>query len=119
MRREVRRSYACPCEGESWPPGREVGHPIGGAAVGSLVAIGRLLGREPPECPWNSWADSDVATIVDAWAWYDKGQLETLLGDDPPQWILDGVREFARALDLSRADVMDQERKAREASRAH
>lgn len=51
--------------------------------------------------------------MVSAWHWYDKGQLSTLLGDDPPAWLVEGVRVFAAALDASRADVMEQERRAR------
>jgi hypothetical protein len=94
-----------------------VRHPIGDAAVGALSAIGRLCGQEPPECPWNAWADSDVRTIVEAWGWYDKGQLEVFLGTDPPQWILEGVATFGRALAACRSDVLERQRKERELSR--
>lgn len=113
----MRRSYACPCEGESWPAGREHRDPIGRAAIGALSVVRDVCGAEPPECPWHAWSDPEVAAVVSAWHWYEKGQLSTLLGDDPPAWIVDGVRVFASALDASRADVLDQERKAREANR--
>lgn len=59
-----------------------------------------------------------MSDVVQAWQWYEKGQLSTLLGDDPPHWIVEGVRAFASALDAARADVMEQERRAREARRA-
>jgi len=76
--------------------------------------VRQSCGAEPPECPWNAWSDPEVKAVVNAWQWFDKGQLSALLGEDPPAWILDGVRTFAAALDAARADVQDQERRARE-----
>lgn len=117
MRREIRRSYRCPCEGERWPPGREHRHPVGAAAIGALSVVRTVCGEEPPECPWHAWSDPEVAAVVSAWHWYDKGQLSTLLGDDPPHWLVEGVRVFGSALEAARADVQEQERRAREVSR--
>jgi hypothetical protein len=76
-----------------------------------------VCGVEPPECPWYAWTDPEVVAVVSAWSWYDKGQLATLLGDDPPYWLIEGVRVFAVALEAARADVQEQERRAREVSR--
>lgn len=91
-------------------------HPIGHSAVAGLEAVRRVCGSTPPECPWHAWSDPEVAAVVSAWTWYDKGQLAMLLGTDPPQWMVEAVREFGRALDASRADVMELERRAREAA---
>lgn len=54
--------------------------------------------------------------MVSAWSWFDKGQLAVSLGDDPPHWLVEGVRAFGAALEAARSDVMEQERRAREAS---
>lgn len=114
MRRDVREAYSCPCEGERWPAGRtQSPAPHARATVHALAVVRSVCGVEPPECPWNAWADRDVATVVSAWQWFDKGQLETHLGADPPHWILDGVRVFGAALDAARADFAEIRRQDR------
>ncbi len=54
--------------------------------------------------------------MIDAWRWFDKGQLALRLGNDPPRWIVEGVRVFHAALEAARADVMELEARARKAA---
>lgn len=114
---ELRRAYRCDCERETWSDGRTVGSRMGEAALGALAAVRTVCGGEPPECPWRAWSDPEVAAVIDAWAAYDKGQLATVIGDDPPHWLVEGVLVFSRALESGRADVSEMERKAREVAR--
>lgn len=91
-------------------------HPIGNTALGALEVVRSVCGSSPPECPWHAWSDPEVAAVVSAWAWFDKGQLAVPLGDDPPHWLVEGVRAFGAALEAARSDVQEQERRAREAA---
>lgn len=98
------------------PEGRDVRHPIGAAAVASLGAVRHVCGTEPPECPWHAYSDPEVLAVIDAWRWFDKGQLALRLGNDPPRWLVEGVRVFNAALEAARADVMELESRARKAA---
>lgn len=90
---------------------------MGASAIGALAAVRQVCGGEPPECPWRSWSDPEVAAVIDAWSAYEKHQLAAVAGDDPPHWLVEAVLVFDRAIGAARADVSEMERRAREVTR--
>lgn len=66
--------------------------------------IERVGGARPTTCPWRAFWDEDVATVINAYAWFESGQIATFLGDDPPNVLIEGVSWFHRAMSEALAD---------------
>lgn len=67
---------------------------------------------------WHAFHDPDVRAVLHAYDFFDKGQAREVWGDDPPWWLVEGVRHYHRAIEAVRADVRAVRRAEREGKRA-
>lgn len=86
--------------------------------VGELDACERVTGARPDACMWHSFHDPDVRAVLQAFDWFDKGQVREFWGHDPPWWMVEGVRHYHRALEAVRADMRAVRRAEQKATRA-
>jgi len=91
-----RRAWGCDCDGESHRSGARSGVEL---AVITRVreGIAKLVGDEPPSCPWRSFYDPLVMEVISLVRAEEKGNLGAVIGDDPPQLLLDALDVFVRA----------------------
>lgn len=65
-------------------------------------------------CPWRALEDPVVRDVVRAHAFFESGQLREFWGDDPPRYLVDGVRVHESALRLTDQADREADRKERE-----
>jgi hypothetical protein len=63
----------------------------------SLDVIERITGVRPRTCPWRSYYHPLVRAVMDAWWSIESGSLAAVIGDDPPQILIDAIGLFERA----------------------
>lgn len=74
----------------------------------------RVTGTKPLTCPWRAFNDPVVREVVFASDAYDKGNLATHWGDDPPAEWLDAMRVYTQAKVATRVHYTELDRKKRE-----
>lgn len=110
MRASWRAGWACPCSGAVEPkPDRFI--------ESVKVRLKTLTGYAPDTCPWTAFANPVVADIINAHRWYDTGQVNLFLGNDPPAHLVAGLELYVSALQSTRADRMDREAEERKKRR--
>lgn len=85
--------------------------------AGELAAIEHVMGERPDGCPWAAFRDPDVVAVLRAYDWHESGQCAEWWGPDPEWWLVEGVREYHRALGRARADALKVQRQ-RDAAKA-
>lgn len=125
LRRELRKSFRCPCSGERFDrrpyrltqadlesdPGEQV-----------LRFCEEASGMRPTGCPHRALSDPYVLEIISAHR-YGKGALAEKYGGPPPAWVIEGVETYDAALNVVqvhdiRADRAEREEAARKAALA-
>lgn len=77
-------------------------------------AIEKIVGAEPPTCPWRAFYDPLVSEVVRVANFAEAGLAMAELGDDPYAVLLDGLHVYMRARNAGRAHFSEIERKKRE-----
>lgn len=110
MRRRLRLSYGCDCEGET--NGR-----VGAKMTdGILSTVEEWTGSRPLTCPWRAFVDDLVREVLEAWTFFEKGAL-ALFCPNPSHRLMMGLRCFAQAQndiqsEQSRLDLEAAKKKA-------
>lgn len=60
--------------------------------------IERVTGFRPAECPWRAFEDPIVSEVLDAYRWFESGQLAIQLGNDPPAILVEAIGVYHGAL---------------------
>jgi hypothetical protein len=103
-RRKLRQSYACDCSG-SLPPGRrepKLGEPF-------RMAVFQWLGEAQQSCPWRAFRDPFVARVLDAYRWFESGQV-AMHDPDPSNRLVEGIAFYHRALNICQSQLMELDR---------
>lgn len=73
-----------------------------------LSTVREYTGTEVTGCPWRAFSDPFVGEVIDAWRWFDKGQLE--LGcPDADYRLVEGVCFFDGAKNSVANKAMQRE----------
>lgn len=67
-------------------------------------------GPAPDTCPWRAFEEPICADVIGAYPAFESGNIELILGNDPPAHIMAGLMVYHRAYMATRADRMDRAR---------
>lgn len=76
------------------------------------VAIEQSTGEPYGGCPWQAFEDPMVSAVVQAYPWFEKGELSTLVGPAPSARFLEGFDLYRRTVQKLQADEADKRAKA-------
>jgi hypothetical protein len=68
-------------------------------------------GEKIDTCPWLAFSNPVCADVVNAFAWYESGQVALFLGNDPPSHIVQGLAIYRAAYNEAQADRLDRRKK--------
>lgn len=70
-----------------------------------LDAIEEAHGERPHTCPWYPFHEPDVRAVIQAYDFFESGQLSEWWGADPEWWLVEAVRFYHRCVGQARNDV--------------
>jgi hypothetical protein len=106
MRRRLRGSYGCDCNGEEY-----AGRVEPEMTDGPLQAVEDWAGARPITCPWKAFFDPFVARALDAhWA-FESGNLSVVM-PAPSHRLVMGVLYLHKAMQRITSMQIAQDRKA-------
>lgn len=62
-------------------------------------------------CPWRVFHDPLVADVVESYSWFDKKQLHTLVGPNPPAKFLQAIGLYHRVITKLQNDEAEKQAK--------
>jgi len=68
-------------------------------------------GDKVQTCPWRSFGDPVCADVINAFGWYESGQIALYLGNDPPSHLIRGLAVYRAAYNATQSDRLDRQRK--------
>lgn len=68
--------------------------------------IEKQCGERPSSCPWRALQDPIVHEAIEAYRWFESGQLATWLGPEPPAVIVQAIGIYHAAIGHVRANDM-------------
>lgn len=76
-----------------------------------------FTGTRSATCPWSVFRDDEnVIATLKAYPFFESGQLDFALGDDPPNILVESLEVYHTALNRTRSK--QDERRAREREHA-
>lgn len=66
--------------------------------------IEKIVGYEPPTCPWRAYYDPLVREVMEIWWAAEEGNLGAILGPDPVGVLVDALGVFKRAIEATIAE---------------
>ena len=88
-------------------------------AEGSLAIVEKLTGTRAETCPWWSFHEPIVIDTLDAYPFFESGQLSFKLGDDPPAVMVEAIGVYHSALARVRDVQMREKDQARTQQSQH
>lgn len=65
------------------------------------------MGQRPVTCPYWAFLDRTVREVLDAYGWFESGQVGLFAGDDPPNILVEAIGIYHRALNRIRAHDLE------------
>jgi hypothetical protein len=78
-----------------------------------------FTGTRAQTCPWFAFHDPLVVATLNAYSFYESGQLVFALGEDPPHIMIEAIECYHSALARVRAKQDDDKAKQRQHDAAH
>lgn len=116
FREVLRRSWRCPCDGESHRGLAPVSHQAADSVRRMSEGIAQLTGHDCQACPWFALFDPLVDEVQQIVTLAREGLGASAMGSDPPAILIDAVRVYLRAYNATTAHDAEQERKRLEAA---
>jgi len=60
--------------------------------------IKAATGVEPSTCPWRALYDPLVIEVIQAYRWFESGQLALFIGEDPPAVLVEAIGIYHSAV---------------------
>ena len=76
-----------------------------------LETIESVAGDRPETCPWLAFSDPFVLEILEAYAFFESGQLSLYWGADPANLLVEGIRHYHGAVRRVTADHQEKQLK--------
>jgi hypothetical protein len=106
-RKRIRLAYACDCAGDKQP-----GRPHYDDDTRAIRGVVYEWTGEPQQsCPWRSLRDPFVRRVVDAYPWFESGQIGTAFPGASHRFI-EGLGYYHARLGLCHSKHMELEREA-------
>ncbi len=107
----MRQSYRCDCVGAL-----PVGRVSPSATRGVRLAVYEWTGEASASCAWRAFRDPFVARVLDAYRWFESGQVATF-APRASHRLVEGIGFYHRALNICQGKHMDLDREEAKKSR--
>lgn len=106
LRKRIRLAYACPCSGDA-QPGRPHVKSDGTQVIRENVFA--WTGEPQHGCPWYALRDPFVRRVLDAYPWFESGQINTYLPRASHR-VIEGLGYYHGVIGICHSKQMELER---------